>query len=369
LETTLLEARARELDRKLADFITRPNGNDSDFNALALKIFAYQYDGNAPYRSLCERLGRSPRTVTSWTDVPAVAAASFADVRLACFPPERTVLRFVSSGTTRAGSRNSVHELDTTVLYDASLSAHFRRCVLPDRPAITMIVLSPPFEEAPQSSLAYMLSRLFARYADGGGFFISGGKLESDALIRELTKLRQPVLLFGTALAFVHLLEVMADERVRFTLPAGSRLVETGGFKGQNRMIERAAFYRSLSRAFGVPLDFCISEYGMCELGSQWYDANLADALTGDAPRYELKIGPHWTRVGVVDPVTLEAVPQGHTGLLRVFDLANRGSVAAVLTGDLVRSNGDGFVFLGRSPAAPPKGCSITIDSLLRAHG
>jgi hypothetical protein len=70
----------------------------------------------------------------------------------------------------------------------------------------------------------------------------------------------------------------------------------------------------------------------------------------------------------VVDPVTAAPLPAGETGLLRFFDLANRGSVSAVLSGDLAREESGGFVLLGRAPGAPPKGCSIATDELLAAE-
>jgi hypothetical protein len=47
--------------------------------------------------------------------------------------------------------------------------------------------------------------------------------------------------------------------------------------------------------------------------------------------------------------------------------LSNRGSVAAILTADVGRAHGDGFVLLGRFAGAPPKGCSIAADALLNA--
>jgi Acyl-protein synthetase, LuxE len=368
LKTMPTDAQAHALDRKILNFISQSGQSEAAFDQLALELFAYQYAANEPYRSLCDRLGRNPQTVRTWTHIPAVSAASFADARLACFPPKRTRLRFLSSGTTRSGGQSSAHELENTALYDASLAAHFRRCVIPDRQTMTMLMLSPRADQAPHSSLAYMLSRIFDLYASSGGFFIQNDELNATAISSALLELREPALVFGTALAFVHFLAACQANGWQFTLPAGSRLVETGGLKGQSRSIERDELYAALSRVFGIPEEWCISEYGMCELASQWYDANLSDVLGEKRPRFRLKLGPHWARTLVVDPVSGEPVGPGVIGLLQVFDLANRGSVAAVLTGDLVQSEGEGFIYIGRSQSAPPKGCSITIDSMLRAH-
>lgn len=361
-------APASELDRKILEFIACSDTSDAQFEQLALELFAYQYRTNAPYRNLCDQQGRAPDTVRSWSQVPAISAASFAEARIACFPSERAALRFVSSGTTRAGGRASVHELESSALYEASLARHFERCVIPDRQRIVMVLLSPSFSEAPQSSLAYMLSSLFEQYASAGGFFIRDGQLDSQSVVRVLRSASEPLLVFGTALALVHFLDFCVASRATFALPAGSRLVETGGFKGHGRSVDRDDFYQTLSSTFGVPLEMCISEYGMCELGSQWYDASLSDALAGRPPRHALKIGPHWTRALVVDPVSAQPLPSGSVGLLQVFDLSNRGSIAAVLTGDLVSQEADGFIYVGRSQSVPPKGCSITVDSMLRSH-
>ncbi len=361
--------KATDLDRSIEAFIRDPQPQEHEFDQLALDLFAYQYANNQPYRRLCDQAGRTPSNVTTWRDVPAVSAASFADARLACFPPEQTQLSFVSSGTTRDGAGPSKHELCNSLLYDASLLVHFRQRVLPDREKIRMVLLSPTFDDAPRSSLAYMLRRLFERYACGGGFFIQQDTLDIGGIVRALREGPDPVLVFGTAFAFVHLLDHCAKSRERFPLPAGSRVVETGGFKGKSRSVERDELYAALTHFFDVPAPYCIAEYGMCELGSQWYDAALSDALVGATPRDQVKLGPHWARTRVVDEVTAQELPFGRRGLLQCFDLSNRGSVAAILTGDVAQECAGGFRWIGRSIAAPPKGCSITVDSLLHADG
>jgi Acyl-protein synthetase, LuxE len=381
LEKIVLQTQGRadqiavDLDRRIQAYIGCSDPTDPKFDQIALELFAYQYAKNNPYRQLCDQRGRTPANVRSWREIPALSAASFGDARIACFPAERTPVTFVSSGTTRgdgttqASSGRSVHELENTQLYDASLLAHFRRCVIPDLDKIRMIFLSPSYDEAPQSSLAYMLSKLYSTYGNGGGFFVRGDALDAEGVARTLRNTCEPVLIFGTAFAFVHFLDYCASTGLQFALPRCSRIVETGGFKGKSRSIKRDELYDALCSTFGVSYEFCIGEYGMCELGSQWYDAALGDALAGRTSRAQLKVGAHWTRTLVVDPVTAQELPLGSTGLLQVFDLSNRGSVAAVLTGDLVTQCDGGFIYVGRSAAAPPKGCSIAVDAMLGSRG
>jgi hypothetical protein len=65
------------------------------------------------------------------------------------------------------------------------------------------------------------------------------------------------------------------------------------------------------------------------------------------------------------DPETQLAAPAGEPGLLRVIDLANRGSVLAVQTEDLAIVTGErSFQLLGRAPAATAKGCSLSAEDL-----
>ena len=61
----------------------------------------------------------------------------------------------------------------------------------------------------------------------------------------------------------------------------------------------------------------------------------------------------------IVSPETGREVAEGETGLIRVFDLANVFSVAAVQTEDLGIRLGNGFELIGRAPQTEPRGCSL----------
>ena len=68
---------------------------------------------------------------------------------------------------------------------------------------------------------------------------------------------------------------------------------------------------------------------------------------------------PPWARVQIISPETGREVAEGETGLIRVFDLANVFSVAAIQTEDLGIRRGDGFELVGRAQLAEPRGCSL----------
>ncbi len=112
----------------------------------------------------------------------------------------------------------------------------------------------------------------------------------------------------------------------------------------------------------GIEPQCVINEYGMTELCSQLYDATaLNSVVTSDAwPRS--KVAPEWMRPYVLDPVTLAPLPDGRVGLLAFFDLANVGSVSAVMTEDFGIIDDGRVRVLGRAAAADARGCALAID-------
>src|SRR6478609_8982814 len=95
---------ARALRAHFAQGMDAPAG-DAEFNALALAVFAYQYDALPAYHEFCQRRGALPSRLRHWTEIPAVPAQAFKDVRLWCdddgVTPPAVVFR--TSGTTTAG--------------------------------------------------------------------------------------------------------------------------------------------------------------------------------------------------------------------------------------------------------------------------
>ncbi|MDD9853357.1 MAG: long-chain fatty acid--CoA ligase [Deltaproteobacteria bacterium] len=355
--------------RLLAWMREEPQHNDeARFAELALALFAFQFRHCAPYGRWCAARGATPSQVANWREIPAVPAGAFKELALRSFAAAQTRRVFRSSGTT-LGQRSELH-LDTLALYEASLLPSFERGVLPDLgpgERIPMLVLAEAPQDAPDSSLSHMFGALIAqRGAQGSGFFLARGQrgqrgeLLQRKLLRALEEAAaeaRPVALCGTALALAHFCEALDCD---FPLPAGSRIMETGGFKGRRRDAERGALYENLTRRFAVPAARIVNQYGMTELGSQFYDSVLAEPA---APRR--KVPPPWTRVRMVDPLSGAERPPGATGAIEIVDLANTGSICAICTADLGRALHGGFEVLGRAPGAEARGCSIAADEML----
>ncbi len=334
------------LAQQISDFVQRPasaydeEDDDGEFNGLARALFARQYECCAPYRRLCDGLGATPSGVQSWRGIPAVPAAAFKVFELSCVPPARAASVFHSSGTTGAQTSRHFFDADGVALYEASLRAGFTQA-LPARPARLWAMMPEP-QSAPHSSLSHMLGALGAErfYWDNDA-----------ALASALAAVDAPITLFGTAFAFVQLWDGTGQS---WRLPAGSVVVETGGFKGKTREVPRDELYGQFGSRLGVPLERCHSEYGMCEMASQFYGHGLDP----------IKRGPHWVRSRAIDAGTGDDAPTGTPGLLRHYDLANFNSVLAVQTQDAGTLTADGFVLHGRAPDAEIRGCSLAVEEL-----
>jgi len=361
------------LDRELLAWMGEPWGAadeappiDARFDALARRLFAFQVARCPAWARFCAARGRTPERIRAWREIPPVPTGAFKELALRSFPAERTVKTFRTSGTATA-LRGELH-LDTLALYEASLLPSFERFVLPEIEGsderLPIFVLAPAPDEAPDSSLSHMFGVVMTRRgAVESGWLLRDGSLELAELLCRLEDAAAaggPLLLCGTAFAFVHLIDALAEQGRKLALPAGARVMETGGFKGRSREVSRGELYAGLEAALGVPEARIVNQYGMTELGSQFYDSVLREPET---PRR--KLGPPWARVRILDPESGEECAPGEIGAIAVTDLANTGSVCAILTADLGRSLADGFEVLGREPGAEARGCSIASDIML----
>lgn len=341
---------------------------EEEFRVLALQVFALQYRGSEAYRRFCLRRGRTPDTVERWEDVPAVPTAAFKHLDLFSGPgaPEAV---FVTSGTTRGSERRGRHPVPSLDLYRRAAVPWFGRNLVPEGGRLPILSLVPSPVSAPASSLSTMMGFVVDAYGtSGSGFFahpetgVAHTAFQS-ALERAMAR-GEAVLVMGTAFAWVHWLEDAAARDLRMTLPQGSRLMETGGFKGRSRSVPRDELYGELEARLGIPAVRMVNEYGMTELLSQLYEPVLASP---GSPRVHR--APPWLRVRALDPETLAPRPPGERGILAFHDLANVGSVSALLTEDVGWVDGAGVHLVGRAPGAEPRGCSLAMEELLEGAG
>ncbi len=301
--------------------------SEESFETLIFEVHVFQ----ATYDPVIAPLSKlSPK---SWQAIPAIPQEAFKEFRIATFPESASMRVFYTSGTTTAGTGK--HWFRSLTLYEQAVCEGWHRAGLA---GIPIIALLPHPSSAPHSSLAQMATWLTPE---------KNFVLDKPERIPEMIG-DSPVIIFGTALAFLDYFERFPPLK----LPAGSLAVETGGYKGSQRTISKADLYQLFERHFGLNAACVVNEYGMTELSSQFYARGVR------TPHQT----PPWARALVIDPETNRECSVGRTGLLRLFDLANLGSACVIQTRDLAIRREEGFELLGRDPAALPRGCSLTGD-------
>jgi hypothetical protein len=365
------EALRAELVGKVAALIARlaPEGaprDDAARDALLAELLRFQRSHVVPYARIVQQSAVADAQPLAW---PAVPTDVFRFLRVAVHGPEQDQRVFHTSGTTQQA--RGAHHVRDLALYDASAEANARRLLFPDLSRMRLVVLAPRSSVAPDSSLAYMLQRFESWFGAGASTYVwqgdaAHGAIDTEQLARTLEAAERDgvrVALLGTSFAYVHADDTLGTRR--FLLPPGSRVMQTGGFKGRSREIEPAAMRTMIEQRYGVPESCVIAEYGMTELCSQLYEQTLREDRLGLPATPRRLVAPPWVRVSIVDPETLQPVAHGREGLVRIDDLANVDTACAIQTSDRGIASEDGIVVLGRASGAVPRGCSIAVDAAL----
>jgi hypothetical protein len=389
---------------RLREFI-RLSGEDqsvvtlaaSTFEDLALELFRLQFMSNAAYRQQCEFRGVTPEIVARWEEIPAVPTTAFKELELTSLALHERTHVFISSGTTGQRRSRHFHSHESLAVYEASLLPWFERHLLADvnelvdeqllgpLDKLPLLALTPSLDVAPSSSLVHMFDTVRRKFGSRDSLF--SGRVEGDGTwtlnmdatlfaIRKSMCANRPLVLLGTAFNFVHLIDHFAANNMRYRLARGSRVLETGGYKGQSRVVPKAELHGLITKHLGIPPEYIVTEYGMSELSSQAYDGVAGQGMAGcPQPTANLAIPtqrrkdtepdqcvfqfPPWAQARIISPETGREVSEGDTGLLRIFDLANVRSVMAIQTEDLAVRRGDAFELIGRGVQAEPRGCSL----------
>ena len=327
-------------------FIATPS--DPDFDRLALDVHDYQYRSNPAYGRYVDRLDAPPPR--TWRDIPAVPAEAFRLSVLACGPAERI---YQSSGTTAGPERRAHHHVPDVEVYRAAALGGFARAVLPAGARRRFLVAAPERTNHPASSLGEMVTWLRDAYDDDTiPSFLIAGAVDTERLGHTLDRLdpTTPIVLLAVTSALLRLADWADAHARRWSVPAGSVVIDTGGCKGYQRILPREEILDRYRRVLGTTPEQVVNEYGMTELSSQLY-------AYGRGPHRP----PPWLRTLVCDLTTGRDVPVGELGCLRHFDLANLGSVLAIQTEDLGRVRDGGIELLGRAPGAVTRGCSLLV--------
>ncbi|MBA4744969.1 MAG: acyl transferase [Muricauda sp.] len=314
--------------------------NADEFEKVALDIFKFQYENNKVYRDFCIHLKKSPKNVSSSSEIPFLPISFFKTHRIVSTQKEPQTI-FTSSGTTQ--STTSKHLVPDIKLYEESFLEAFELFYgKPEK--FCILALLPSYLEREGSSLIYMINSLVEKSEHPSSGFYLHNLEELHQKLQELEQKGTKTLLIGVSFALLDLAEQFP------TTLKNTIVMETGGMKGRRKELIREELHYILKKGLGV--DKIHSEYGMTELLSQGYSKGNGIFQT-----------PPWMKIitrDTEDPLTIQ--PNGKTGGINVIDLANIYSCSFIATQDLGKTRPNGtFEVLGRFDNSDIRGCNLMV--------
>lgn len=310
----------------------------ADFDALALKIFRFQYQNNPVYQLFCNTLDTNPEQVKLVKQIPFLPISLFKTQQIVTGQFEPALI-FESSGTTQTNT--SSHYVKDVAIYKESFKRAFEH-FYGDPKDYCILALLPSYLERSNSSLVFMVEEFIkiGKHPSSGFFLYDHAKL-SEILLQQEAK-GQKTLLIGVTFALLDFVE-------KFPMAVKNTIVmETGGMKGRREELTREQIHEILQKAFTV--DKIHSEYGMTELLSQAY--SFGNGVFNCPP---------WMKVLLReedDPKNYST--PGDRGIINVIDLANIYSCSFIATDDAGRLYPNGsFEVLGRIDNSDIRGCSL----------
>jgi hypothetical protein len=351
-------------------FIRTPRAES--FETLALAVFRHQFENVPVYRQYCLDRGRSPENIKIIDQIPAASTVAFKYATVCNVAPgsSEEALTFLTSGTTKGFTERGRHLVPRPEIYRASAIAHLRRMLFPDEARMPILALHPTGDLMPESSLSTMLSWCIEEFGTEPVLCAATPEgIDTTAAIDFLDGNQSSglsVCILGTTAASARLFETIDRRGRAIRLPAGSRLMDTGGAKGQVIPLTPIEVVTRAGESLGIEPGLVINEYGMTEMCSQLYDATPFNSDLEVHSRFRMKLPPPWLRPTILDPVTLRPLPEGRVGLVGFFDLANVGSISALMTEDFGVVQDGAVAILGRAMAGGARGCALSIDEFAR---
>lgn len=343
------------------------------FNNLAVRLFRLQFGAIESYAGYCAKKGATPENVTDYLQIPPVPVSAFKSGDIFIYSNDDIYLTFKTSGTSGGARGNAYFSRSGAELTSLAIVENARKYMFPDGVETRFFLVAPPPAAMPNLTMAFGITEVMnniGRY--GGKHYIGPEGLMAGELMADLKKCEAegiPAAIIAPSFAMVAILDKMAEAGSRFALAPGSRTLDAGGFKGRSREISRPEMVAAIGERFGIRPEYCVNALGMSELGTQYYDNNLKNRAAGTTAPVA-KENPHWAKTLVMklDGGMNYMAPNafGVNGALVHFDLSNFDRAVAIMTDDLGCYREGGFEISGRVREGELKGCSLTIEELLK---
>ena len=324
-------------------------------------LTAHHKENCAAYHKIIDVAFPDHETAASLADLPYLPVSLFKERSLGSVQTSDVRVTIKSSGTTGARKSQILMDRETTRFSTQTLSATLRALIGPKR--LPLLIIDTPSALNRSMDMGARSAAILGMMPFGTDttFALRDDlSLDKAALDRFLAKNGQSgFLVYGfTFLVWETLLPACLKDGLDLS---NAILLHSGGWKHlAQHAVDNAAFRAAFAK--GANLSRIINFYGMAELPG----VIMAENENG------LLYPPVFGDVLIRDPLTLEPLPKGKTGLVQVFSCVPHSFPGhALLTEDLgiIHSidngaqgwSGKGLQIIGRVPKAELRGCSDVI--------
>lgn len=294
---------------------------DGAFNALALRLFEYQYHANPAYAEYCQRRSVSPERIAHWREIPPVAASE-----LQYFSPAHAM------GKGLRGQPLKQHQL---FLYLTSLLPNLTAHYLPDlADGERLRILTIARHPEPDTEAVLVFSAAALKFADSDSASYTNNHLGVVAALSKAEATGERVCLMGHAHAIAQFAEHCRSVGLSFRLNPRSRILFSGGLER-----ERGRLYALFERVLGINRMWCVRMYSPTPGGCQFYDSALSKRACGKEVTSESDYlcGPPWARTIIRSQPGGSQPLDVKSGYVTICDLSNFSNLMMVQSTDAGR--------------------------------
>ena len=328
------------------------------------------------YNGICQQYGFSSEQIRCYDDlitIPHIFVTAFKQHRLLSLPEEDICMTFTSSGT--QGQKSQINLDRISFERQAGMRSLLVRSLgLVSEQLTNYLVFSYAPDIADQRGAAHTFN-VYSSFAPAAEKYFAlqqgtGGEptFDLEQAIATLVRFAEtglPLRVVGfLAFSFVTLQE-MKKRGIHLQFPAKSLLITGGGWKShKGETVSFEGYAELVHDILGIQPERIRDFYGMVEHGVPYMSCSHR--------HYHV---PIFANVGAVDPGTLQALPTGETGLLKLQTSYIRSAPAiSVLSTDLgaIGTNcpcgipGSYIMLHGRAGVQKHAGCAISASQLIK---
>jgi phenylacetate-coenzyme A ligase PaaK-like adenylate-forming protein len=352
------------------------DNNKESFVQSMREMADFHMEHSDVYRGICQQYGFSADQIHSHEDVitiPHIFVTAFKQRRLVSLPDSEIFMTFTSSGT--QGQKSQINLDRVSFDRQAGMRELLVRSLglTSDKPHNYLVFsYSPDISDNRGAAHTFNVYTSFTPAKEKFFALRQGGtgepEFDLEQAIETLVRFAGtglPLRVVGfLAFSFVTLQE-MKKRGLRLEFPAESLLITGGGWKSHKGQTVSFEEYADLTHEIlGISPERIRDFYGMVEHGVPYMSCGQR--------HYHV---PIFANVAAIDPGTMQAVPKGETGLLKLQTSYIRSAPAiSVLSTDLgaIGSNcpcgipGDYIMLRGRAGVTKHAGCAISASQLIK---